>query len=377
MKIGAIYTLYGRRAGVELYTERVIAGLLSTGPDLSFTVFCNREAARALPSHPRLRLQPVRALENQYAKAFWLECRSAAAVRAAGVDAMWIPSGTNHFPGRWTIPTVVTFHDLAEYRVRGRYALPRMLYRKWICVPRSVRRAARLTAVSETTAADLRTIAPGADPVVIRSGPSPRAYRGPIPDAAERVRRETGRSLASIIFFCGRTDYVGKGLDVLIEAYHRLVGEAPDAPPLVMAGPKGEGHPRLEQDIRRRGLADRVLYLGRVSDECLDALYQVSEMVVLPSRYEGFGFPALEAMERGVPVICARAGALPEIAGPGARLVEAGSADELGRAMRNLHARAEEREQAAARGREWVRQFSWEAAGRRMIEVFREAAGAG
>jgi len=375
LKIGTIYTLYGRRAGAELYFEKIIFGMLDRYKEITFVVYCNEEAFTTLGNNcERIEKILIRHLDNQIKKMFWLEVLSKKIVDSEQLDVFWIPSGTNNFPGRWSVPTVVTFHDFGEYHVKNKYDLKRTFYRKLICIPKSLQRAGRITAVSQTTAADISHLF-GIDKVVdvVYSGPSPRGEIKQHTNPAAIVMSETGISLGKIFFAPGRTDFVGKGLDLLLRSYANFINQVPEAPQLILVGPKGENHQKLVNDIITLRLEHKVHWLGRVSDNCIDALYQMSEMVIFASRYEGFGFPLLEAMKYRVPIISSDAGALPEIAGNAAVFFQSGNLHALTEAMIKLHLDENLRADLVSLGLERIKSFNWENTYSSMKTIFEVA----
>jgi alpha-1,3-rhamnosyl/mannosyltransferase len=109
--------------------------------------------------------------------------------------------------------------------------------------------------------------------------------------------------------------YPHKNHLVLLDAFRRMDGPAARAR-LVLTGGTASVEPELARRVEEWGLGDRVVRTGRVSQARLEALYAGAAAVVVPSRYEGFGLPALEAMVRGCPVVVARAGSSPEVARP-------------------------------------------------------------
>ncbi|MBN1269172.1 MAG: glycosyltransferase family 4 protein [Kiritimatiellae bacterium] len=377
MKLGTLYTLYGRRAGAELLFEKTLTALFELRDDLDVVVFCNREAQKVLSSvTPRLRAVYVPLLNKQISKAWWLQFPAAEAVNEEHCDVFWIPSGANSFPGRWKAPTVVTFCDLGEFRVESKYDPVRMFYRKALCVPLSVRRARVMTTISQQTTDDLVELFHPACPVhTVHPGPSPRELTLHVPHPTAVVARETSLDLERVFFAPARTDFRGKGLDLLLDAYARFAAEISDAPPLIIAGPRGVGHERLETALRSPDLQGKAYWVGRVSDTCIDAFYTLSEMVLYPSRYEGFGFPALEAMLHGVPVICSDAGSLPEVVGSAALIFPSGDEEGLYRAMRRLHGDETARRELVEAGRERVKFFTWESLAQKMLAALNEAAG--
>ncbi|MBN1294300.1 MAG: glycosyltransferase family 4 protein [Candidatus Latescibacteria bacterium] len=375
MKIGMIHTLYGRRAGLELYVEKILYGMTEKYVNLEFVVFCNAELNEILEPHGRIKKIYIPFLDNQIKKALWIEFIAQRTVDKESIDVFWIPSGTNAFPGRWKAKTVVTFHDFGEYHLKGKYSFARMVFRKRLAIPLSIKRGCLLTAVSQTTARDLSNYFPKAPKArVIYSGPNPRKKEGNIGNPTEEIKKETGAVLKEILFTPGRTDFIGKGLDLLLIAYKEMRRDFPDVPPLVLVGPKGEGHEKLIMEIDRQGLAGSVMWLGRVSDACVDALYSISEMVVIPSRYEGFGFPLLEAMEHRKPLVCSNAGAMEEVAGNACYLFESGNAHALLEAMMKVYHDKGFADRIVSRASERLALFDWNKTFESMKAVFCEAA---
>jgi glycosyltransferase involved in cell wall biosynthesis len=138
---------------------------------------------------------------------------------------------------------------------------------------------------------------------------------------------------------------------------------------LVLAGPDRGGTEAVREAVARLGLAHRVDLLGYVDQERLAALYRSAACLVFPSRYEGFGLPLIEAMASGTPVIAARTGALPEIAGDAAVLVEPESPTALARGIEDA---LTDRERLIAAGLERARLFTWAETARRTLDAYRE-----
>lgn len=374
MNAATIYTLYGRRAGAELCFEKTLASMASQAPDIRWTVLCNRESmpvvdAMGLPGADAVYVPD---LDNQFKKAFWLEFRSAAFFKTRPQDVFWNPSGCNHFPGKWPFPTVTTFLDLGEYHVREKYDWKRMVFRKAICIPRSARRSAAFTAISRFTAEDAEKILHLGHVRPVLLGPSPHVLPT-VSNAREVLASALGGEVPDRFWFVpGRTDFVGKGLDLVLDAAAR--DGLKDA--VLFSGPEGVAHGAfLERMAQIDGGRGRLRYLGRVSEEVLSALYHECFAVVLASRFEGFGFPVLEAMEAGAPVVCSDAGSLPEVAGDAALLFPSGDADALAACMARLRGEPGLRGRLQERGRERGRHFSWETCGREMLDALRTAAG--
>jgi glycosyltransferase involved in cell wall biosynthesis len=141
---------------------------------------------------------------------------------------------------------------------------------------------------------------------------------------------------------------------------------------LVIAGDRGrsaETSARLEADIARFGLADRVSLLGAVPSEQLTMLYAAADLFVLASRFEGYGMAYAEAIAHGVPVIGTNAGAIPETVPAGAGvLVPPDDVEALAAALRRLLENPDERERLAV-GARAVRFPSWKEQAARFAQV--------
>jgi glycosyltransferase involved in cell wall biosynthesis len=138
---------------------------------------------------------------------------------------------------------------------------------------------------------------------------------------------------------------------------------------LLLAGPDKGAETEARAAVSKLGLDGRVEFVGHVEKPELAALYRGAECFVLPSRYEGFGLPVLEAMASGTPVVTTTAGSLPEVADDAAILVEPRNAAALAGGIERALA---DRERLVEAGLERARQFSWTETARRTLEVYRE-----
>jgi alpha-1,3-rhamnosyl/mannosyltransferase len=143
---------------------------------------------------------------------------------------------------------------------------------------------------------------------------------------------------------------------------------------LALAGPVRDVE-RADLEARVRASGGRVRHLGFVAEADLPALYSAARCVVMPSSYEGFGLPALEALACGTPVAAYDTGALAEVAGPGALLVADGAMAELLGAVERLCDDAELHDRLAAAGRAHARTFSWRRAAEGTWESYARARG--
>jgi glycosyltransferase involved in cell wall biosynthesis len=234
----------------------------------------------------------------------------------------------------------VTVHDLSfERDARSMTAIDRLVFRA--TVPRSARRAAHVLAVSERTKrdlVDLYDVAPEAITVT--------------PHGVDPHFSADGSPVGDYLLFVG----------AIQERKHPLAASDAAAEvglPLIVAGPARDA--KLARELARRGAVLR----GYVSKSELAGLYRGAACLVMPSRFEGFGLPLLEAMACGTPVVAGPDPALREVGGDAVLYAQP---EELAASIRRA---LSERERLAAAGLERARRFSWEETARRTLEVYR------
>ncbi len=219
-------------------------------------------------------------------------------------------------------------------------------------------------------------------PFTSRSARSGSAWsiRESIPSSSqeigERSRTPAGKlgTPEGYIFYAGTLE-PRKNVGVLLDAWLALKAENPNPqrlPPLVLAGPYGWGNERLARRIEDLA-SEGVRYLGRVDRAHLVRLFQAARIFVYPSLYEGFGFPAAEALACGVPVVATNSSSLPEVVGDAGLLAEPG---DTGALAGHIHRLLENPDRVAVLAERGVRQaakFRWEKTAEEMEKVFREA----
>ena len=142
---------------------------------------------------------------------------------------------------------------------------------------------------------------------------------------------------------------------------------------LVLSGAATPYERRLRELAAELQVGDRLHLPGWLEDVDLEGLYRLADCVALPSRFEGFGLPVLEAMARGVPVACSDRSALPEIAGDAALLFDPDDQDSVAETLGCLLRDPELRDDLAARGRDRAAEFTWERAAEASVASYRRA----
>ena len=158
------------------------------------------------------------------------------------------------------------------------------------------------------------------------------------------------------------------------ESVPLLLGDRPGVPELVIAGRPGWAYGDTLERIKTE---PGVRYLGHVDEPTLSALYRSAAVLALPSLYEGFGLPLLEAMANGLPAVVGNVGALPELAGGAAVLVEPDDVSSIASGLERVLADAALREKLGAEGRRRAAEFTWERAAGATREILRQVAAHG
>jgi glycosyltransferase involved in cell wall biosynthesis len=352
--------------GIGTYVRHLVPALAEVEPTLDLLLFharFDRPPEAWMTRWPRVALpRGIRTLYPSWA----LLARPPLPPPVDGADVVHAPSPSAVPPVGRRQRLVVTVHDVAFRLHPAMYPSPwRALYR--LGLRRALRRADALLAPSRHTADDLV----GAGAAAPRVRVVPLAASLPSHEAdPEPVLARLGVPRPYVLFV--GTLEPRKNLVRLIRAYRQAVSTERLPHGLVLAGPLG-----WRADAMRRELSvpapGRVVLTGRVDDAALDALYRGADAFCYPSLYEGFGLPVLEAMARGVPVICSNATSLPEVAGDAAILVDPRSVDGLVAAIAGLLRDEAERRRLSSAGRTRAAGFSWERTARETAEAYRAA----
>lgn len=258
------------------------------------------------------------------------------------------------------VPSVVIVHDIA-WRV-----FPDTKSRKFrtymdAIVPRSIRRARAVVTGAESARREILAFAPGTEPGkvhVVPWGVTPRAAGVSEPGVPRPY-------ILSVSNFDKR-----KNLAALVAAW-RLLGSGGLPHALVLAGDPG----RAETLVREVGRSPGLITPGYVSEERLAALYAGADLVVVPSVYEGFGLPVVEAFAAGAPVACSNTSSLPEVACGAAVLFDPHDVSDIARAMRDALEPGPERDARIARGRLRAEGLTWARVAESFLELLSVTSG--
>jgi glycosyltransferase involved in cell wall biosynthesis len=165
-----------------------------------------------------------------------------------------------------------------------------------------------------------------------------------------------------------------KDYPLLVSAFADATAGRPDVA-LVVVGSDGWGSDKFAAAVETSPARSRIVRPGYLDDRSLGAVLRGASVLAYPSVYEGFGFPPLQAMAAGVPVVATAAGAVPEVVGDAALLVDPGDAEGLSAALGRVLDRGAEIEALVARGHRRTAEFSWRACAEGLVGLYADAAG--
>lgn len=257
---------------------------------------------------------------------------------------------------------LITIHDLSFEFFPEFFTRKRQWWHKIINPKKQCQQAEKIITPSENTKRDLieKYNLPATKISVLYSGISP-AFLNIQKDALEKEKEFIRKKYflpEHFILFLGTIE-PRKNIRGLMEAFERICPALAVPHSLIIAGAKGWKNHDLYQRAIKSPFKDQIKFIGYINPSDKPALYAAASLFVYPSFYEGFGFPVLEAMALGIPVITANRSSLPEIAGPAATLINPNQIHGLAAAMKNLLTNPLQRERQIKNGREWAAKFSW------------------
>jgi glycosyltransferase involved in cell wall biosynthesis len=334
--------------GTEVYTREVCSRLAAVAPELRWRFFASRPRAGLGVD---VMVIPFRRL--------WSQVRLPTALAAERPDLLFVPA--HAVPFAWPGKALTVVHDLAFERHPHAYSATERAYlrltTRWAAL-----RCPLLIAVSESTKADLVS-AYGVRPERVRVVPLGASAPTVAPAPASRLA-ELGLN-GSFVLQVGRIE-TRKNQVAALAAVERLDGVT-----LAVAGP--ERNTALAAKLRASG---RCRVLGRVDQPTLELLYKRADAVIVPSHYEGFGLPVLEAMARGKVVVAAKASSLPEVGGDAALYYhDAADSEQLAKVLEVALGDEKLRTSLARLGRARAREYTWDRCAAGVAEVIKELVG--
>ncbi len=351
-------------SGIGRYNAEVLSRLVEMGHE--WFLYSHRPLALGDWNRPNVQVRTA-GISHTYLRMLWSQTVMPWWASQDRLDLFWSPLHRLPLVMPSGLASVVTIHDLV-WRHAGQTMRPLNRWLDQTLMPHAVRASDRVVAVSESTARDIEHAMPFAVGKV-RAIPLGAAELG---EPGPRESLEALGLSGPYFLFVGTLE-PRKNLGRLLEAWSRLPPSLGGGAVLAVAGGVGWGGVDVQAMVLSLGLQDRVRVLGFVSDQQLATLYAHALFVAMPSLYEGFGLPLLEATSRGVPVLTSNISSMPEVAGDAGVLVSPLDVDSITRGLSQMLGDSKCGAELAGRAVASARRFSWDRSARRTMEVFEEA----
>lgn len=335
----------GESTGDSSYWTGLLHGLSKIAPDARFLLFSNAARPPGIPESDRFEWRCVPAVNLRW----WNLVAFPLAARRAGSHVLHTQYNLSPMAGRIGVTTI---HDVSFF-VGPEWFKPRDLAILTRFIPASVKRAARVLTVSETSKGEIERFIPASRGKTVAI---PEACPIHIdPNSTVPVRPMFG--LHGPYLLTVGTRWPRKNMELAVSAAD-VAGY-----PLVVTGKPGWGDDLMRSNTKATGYVDA---------QTLSALYREATLYLAPSHHEGFGLPLLEAFACGCPVMCSDGGAFPETAGDAAVVMHSRRWKDWTDAILELAADSSKLNDLRRRGYARVAQFSWEETARRTMDVYRQ-----
>ena len=357
-----------QKTGVEWYAWRLIQALKQV-PEQSqqqWLLYSNGELSAELGTSPA----------NWHARALswpprylWTQIRLSLELARHRPDVLFVPAHV--LPRVIPAKSVVTVHDVGFFRHPELYKFAQRLLLP-LMTRDVVRRASRIVTVSEYSKQEIMHFC-GVEPERIFVTYPGADHFGASPENAAALPELLAhlRVTGPYFLYVGRLE-AKKNILTLIEGFRRYKEDRGLGDPhcLVLTGIPGEGYDRIQEEIRRSGLSECIIQTGYLQEPEKQLLLAGARGLVHPSWYEGFGFTPLEAMTAGCPVVCARAGSLPEVVGvENALWFDPNDPEVLAQHLDRLINDELTRTALIAKGRAWVKRYTWKETAEQTLEI--------
>jgi glycosyltransferase involved in cell wall biosynthesis len=358
-----------RGAGVERYVYSLVKYLLKHDSRNHYVLFFNHHvSAETIESLKKIRDFEVVLYKN------WFPFVSnhvlfSFILWSQWLDRMIFPANT--MPFLYVGRSILVIHDLVIYN-HPEWFPNKQWFSKMLLVPSSVMKATTIVTVSQSTKNDLLDLfkfKPEKDIQVIYPGITEPKVIGEM--AIDEI--VTKRHLVNEYLFFTGTIEPRKNLINLFKAFEQYIEESGnETTRLIVAGARGWRYKKIFRRLHRvnENLSRRaIIYLGRVSDKERQVLTSRSKAFVFPSRYEGFGFPILEAMSCGVPVITSNNSAMAEYIQDEALLVDADNVEDIKLAIKKILSNTELRQELIEKGDRLWKKFNWDETAQKFLDL--------
>lgn len=363
------------KSGVGQYVLALSRALLDMGDDLQLVLLALEEDV-PLFNFAKGRAEIV-TVSEKYRRAvrniLWHHSALPSILRQSEIDVLHVPS-YRRMVGWAPCARVATIHDLAPFHVRGKYDPARMFYGR-VVVKHLARRQDEIIAISRNTAKDIERFfgIPVSRQNVIHNGIDHVRFQPGDVSAASAEVAIRWKLDAPYFLYISRLEHPAKNHVRLFEAFNRFKARTGSPWLLALGGGDWPGADLIRSSAACSPHHRDIRFLGFVPDEALTALYRAAGTMVYPSLFEGFGFPPIEAMACGCPVLCSTRGALAEVVGEAAEILDPEDMDGMADGLTRLASDAARREELRRMGLSHASRFDWRINATDVLSVYQKA----
>jgi len=357
------------RTGIGRLTHELLKALSSIGSEAEFVGFYNRSSRVNNYNLPTTLPTITTRLSDKMLRTLVLLANAVGISQDTLLPGIDIFHATdNLLPNLIYTKSVFTLYDLSFLSYPKTHTTLNRLFLK-IMMPYFLRKTDAIIAISNHTRkealrfynlnfANIKVIYPGVS-----------SNFQPITNREQLVAVRQRYCLPERFFLYVGTIEPRKNLATLFEAFKHVHHKGVN---LVIVGKKGWRYKETVERLKILELTEEVLFTDFVADDILPAIYSLADACVYPSLYEGFGFPVLEAMACGTPVISSNTSSLPEVTGESAILLDPRNIQEWVRALGAIIRKPKLREKLKYQGLEQAKKFGWETAARETMKLYQE-----
>ncbi len=362
-------SILGTPTGVGRYLSNLLTQLQRLDSQNSYTAYLDRPAHKTLLQQENFQFKTITLpiAQNYFT---WNHVRLPPELWRHPVDVFHFPFYT--MPVVRNYASIVTIHDITYeihpewYSWKGRLAM--RAFSKF-----AARHAQKILTVSQCSKQDImRYYAIPEEKIVVTYHGIEQRFQ-PIADVTilDTLRQSYGIRAGTVILYVGSI-HTRRNVEQLIHAFFRISTKMSDLQ-LMIVGKREYPYLNIEGLLDELDLHGKVILPGYIHDDDLPGLYNLATVSIYPSSYEGFGFPVLESMACGTPVITANNSSLPEVGGDAAVYIDPQNIDEIADALAQLLTNSGLRQQCCERGLVRAAGFSWEHTARQTLEVYHKS----
>lgn len=354
------------KTGTEWYSYHLIQWFKKLDKDNHYFLYTNVPLKRGLGKCPKNFEEKVL---NWPPGRLWTQFRLSWEMikRRKKIDALFVSAHV--IPMIHPKNTTVTIHDIGFERFPEIYPWYDIVYHKW-AVRFAKYRAKKIITISKFSKKELINVFKIKPEKihVIYNGYDKKMYRPYDRKEIKSIEQKYHLNFSYFIFI-GRLEEK-KNTPFLIECFAKFKQKNPDSKhKLVLIGRKGHGFEKIEENIKKYGLENEIIFPGWIQTEDLAKILAGAEAMIFPSLYEGFGIPVIEAMACAVPVVCSNTASLPEVADDAAILIDPKNKEQIVSGMEKVIFNENLRNDLIEKGLGNVKRFSWGNCARETLKV--------